>query len=179
MKGAGFSGGVSLLKGKPCPQDVPGGVHVRVSLMAACKTQESRLGDTVARCRVSTLRAPLRGVTGIDCDHCPPRAFSLGGQNPQEDAPSRVADRFAQVRLGRCAIPLMAAVAVRAWLRPGGHVRDLEFFVHDQVVAADDGQSGLVRVVQTLATNLPVQPGRAAVTSSRPTAAKYTGNGER
>jgi len=77
---SGFSGGiVYLLEGKPCPQDVPGGVGVRVGLVAAGETSEHRLSDPVSRRGVPAFGAPLRGVTRIDRDHFPPGTLSLGG----------------------------------------------------------------------------------------------------
>jgi hypothetical protein len=83
---------LSLLKGKPCPQDVLCGIRVCVGLVAACETSERRLTDAVPRRYVPALGAPLRGVTGIDCDHLPSSAFSLGGQDPQKNTPSRIVD---------------------------------------------------------------------------------------
>ena len=86
------SGGFSHLEGKPCPEYVPGGVDVGVGLVAAGETSEHCLGDAVPRRGVAAFGAPLGGVTGADCDHCPSGAFSLGGQDLQEDALSRVVD---------------------------------------------------------------------------------------
>jgi hypothetical protein len=35
---------------------------------------------------MAALGAPLGGVTGVHCDHCPSSAFSLGGQDAQTPA---------------------------------------------------------------------------------------------
>lgn len=98
-----------FLEGKPCPEYVPGGVDVGVGLVAAGQTSGLRLGDAVPRRGMPTLGAPLGGVTGVDCDHCPSGAFSLGGQDAQEDAPSRVVDGLVQADLGRRAVRLGTA----------------------------------------------------------------------
>jgi hypothetical protein len=58
---------LGFLESKPCPQYVPGGV----GLVAAGQASELRLGDAVACCGVPAVGAPLGGVTGVDCDHCP------------------------------------------------------------------------------------------------------------
>ena len=138
---------LGFLKGKPCPQYVSGGVDVGVGLVAAGQTSELRLSDAVLRCCVPALGAPPGGVTGVDCDHLPSGAFSLGGQDSQEDAPSRVVDGLIQAGFGRRAVGLVAAVSVRARLWPPGHVGDLEVLVDDQVVVADQDAGGVVGVV--------------------------------
>ena len=56
-----FSGGLRRLEGKPCPQDVDGGVDVRVGRMAARPTPELRLADAVPCGDVPALGAALRG----------------------------------------------------------------------------------------------------------------------
>jgi hypothetical protein len=77
------------VKGKPCPENVARGVHVRVGLVAARETSELLLSDAVPRRDMSAVGAPLRGVTRVHCDHCPSGTFSLGRQNAQENTPSR------------------------------------------------------------------------------------------
>lgn len=79
-------------KGKPCPQNVHGSVYVGMGLMLACQTSELRLGDTVLRCGVAALGAPLGGITGVHCDHLPPGALSLGRQDAQEGPSSCIVD---------------------------------------------------------------------------------------
>lgn len=157
VNGAASQVRFALLEGKPCPQDVHGGVNVRVGLVAARKTPELRLGNAVAFRGVPALRAPLGGVTRVDSDHCPSGAFSLGGQDPQEDAPSRILDGFVQASFGRRTVRLVTAIPVWARLRPLSHVGDREVFVDDEVVATDEGKGGLVGVIQALAADLPVQ----------------------
>jgi hypothetical protein len=131
-----FSDGLlGLLEGKPCPQDVAGGVHVGVGVVTAAQAAELCLGDAVTCRCVPALGAPLRGVTGIHRYHCPPGTFSLGGEDSQEDSPSRVEDGLIQTRFTRRPVGLMAAGAVRTRLWPPRHIGDLEFLVDDKVVA--------------------------------------------
>ena len=87
-------------------------------VVAVGQAAELGLADAVPRPGVPALGASLGGVTGVDCDHLPPGAFSLGGKDAQEDAPSRVVDGLVQAGLGGRAVGLVAAVAVRAWPGP-------------------------------------------------------------
>jgi hypothetical protein len=68
--------------------------------VAAGETSELCLADAVPLSDMAAFGAPLGGVAGIDCDHCPSGAFSLGGQDAQEDAPSRVVDGLVQAGFG-------------------------------------------------------------------------------
>jgi aminoglycoside phosphotransferase (APT) family kinase protein len=54
--------------GQPGPEDVAGGVEVGVGVMAAGLTSELRLAEAVGCLGVAALPAPLRAVTGVDCD---------------------------------------------------------------------------------------------------------------
>lgn len=81
---SGFSGCLRSLKGQPGPQNVLGGIRVRVCLVAACSAAEYSLRDAVSRCNVSTLRAPLRGVTGGHLNYHSSSALSLGVQYVEE-----------------------------------------------------------------------------------------------
>src|SRR5260370_7725233 len=78
---------LSLLEGKPCPQDVSGGVHVRVSLVTTGHAAECRLADAVARSGVPALGAPLRGAAGGGRGHRPPRPLTRRGAHPPEAPP--------------------------------------------------------------------------------------------
>jgi hypothetical protein len=121
----GFSGSLRL-KGQPGPQDVHGGVHVRVCRMAACETPELRLADAVPRSDMPALSAALRGVTGIHCDHRAAGALSLAAQDSQESAPSRVEDGLVQPGFRRRAVGRERSVFREARFRPPGHVRRSE-----------------------------------------------------
>jgi hypothetical protein len=50
-----------------------------MGVVPAGQAAKLRLAGAVACRNVPALGAPLRGVTGVDCDRCPPGAFSLGG----------------------------------------------------------------------------------------------------
>jgi hypothetical protein len=155
LLGLPFSG---FLKGKPCPQNVPGGVYVGVGLVAASETSELRLGDAVSRSDVPAFGAPLGSMTGIDCGHVPSGAFSLGGQDSQEDAPPRVVNGLVQAGFGRRTVGLMPTASVRERLWPPGHVGDLEVLVDDQVIFADQSECRVVGMVEALSMDLAVQP---------------------
>ena len=155
-----FSGGIGCpLKGEPRPQDVLGRVDVRMGLVAARQAPEHGLAGAVPRSDVPARGAPLRGVTGVYLNDYSSGALSLGAQHIEEHPPTRIMDGLVQPGLGRRAVRLIRPVSGRARLRAAGHVRHLECLVGNHVVAADEGQRSLVRVIEARAANLAVEFG--------------------
>jgi hypothetical protein len=81
--GTGFSGDLGL-KGQPGPQNVRGGVDVRLGGVAARLAAELCLGGAVPGGGVPASAAPAGCIAGIDLlDDYASGAFSLGTGGPQ------------------------------------------------------------------------------------------------
>src|SRR5690606_20869682 len=100
-EGSGFSLSRfrSVAKGKPCPENVLGRVHVSVRGMPARRTGELGLGDAVLRSAVPAAGTCAGGVGGVHRDQLATGAFSLVREDRQEHPPTRIQDASVQTGL--------------------------------------------------------------------------------
>ena len=150
-----FSGRLSGLKGKPCPEDVRCSHQIGVPGVPAGNTAEVPLAGAVLPGDVPAGRAGAGGVVGFHRHDQASGAFSLVRKDGQEYPPTRVQDRAVQARLPGDTL----ARRVHGPGRGAGHVANVQRLVRDQVVIADQGERGLVGVVEPLPTDLAVQRG--------------------
>ena len=154
-EGSGFSLSRfrSFAKGKPCPENVLGRVHISVRGMPARRTSELGLGDAVLRSAMPAAGTGAGGVGGVHRDQLATSTLSLVREHTQEHPPTRIQDASVQTGLLR---------DVPAWLldragRAADHVHDPQVLMHDHVIVADQGERGLVRVVEALPPDLRMQ----------------------
>jgi hypothetical protein len=164
-EGSGLSGRFRSLTGKLCPQHVDGSVYIGIGLIATQLASGHCLGYAVSCGDMSAPGACLRGVTGVDCDYCPSGALSLGGEDPQEQPPSRVEDDLVQPGFSRGPIQLVDPISSQAWLRASARCA-----AAIRVLAAVSR-----RGFGTCTPSLVVR--NEATPKSRPTATPVTGSG--
>src|SRR6266545_350581 len=133
-----FSGRLSGLKGKPCPEDVRCSHQIGVPGVPAGNTAEVPLAGAVLPGDVPAGRAGAGGVVGFHRHDQASGAFSLVRKDGQEYPPTRVQDRAVQARLPGDTL----ARRVHGPGRGAGHVANVQRLVRDQVVIADQGERG-------------------------------------
>jgi hypothetical protein len=134
---------------------------VGVGRVAATDTPERVLGDAVLLRQVPTSRADAGGVAGVHGDHDATGTFSLVREDAQETPPTRIEN--ASVQSGLRGGTIRQEATVPGWVRPrrrcANHARDVQFFVRYLIIGANEGEGGLVRVANSLATHGAMQRG--------------------
>jgi len=135
--------------GQPGPENVAGGVDIRVVDVTAAETSEHR-PVPVSRLGVPAATAHLRRMSGRHCDDCPTSIFRFVGEQTQEQTPSGIEDGTVEPGLRRGSVWLEAAAPIGTRRRTASEVRDAEAFVDDHVVLVYERPRKLVGVVEPL-----------------------------
>ena len=151
---ADFSlGHVGVATGQPGPENIGSAHHVRMRSMVTSSAAEDCLAYPVLRCHVPAFGTRAGGVAGVHCDQLTTSLFRFAGKHAQEHPPARVEDGAIEAGLDRCAVRQVSAEIVGPGSWGPGHILDPECLVNDEVIAANQRQSGLVSVVETLAAH--------------------------